>query len=216
MRREHGMSVREIAIAVGVSRGTASLWLRDVPLTAEQTAALVARNPAYNHEGKGARVNAERARARRADHQADGRRRARERNPTYVGGCMLFWAEGSRSRNVAQLTNSDPAMVSIFADFLRRFFAVPDERFRLWCNLFADHAARIREVEGHWLAATRLPRLCLRPSTMNVYSRYSKRKRMNKLPYGTCRITVHSTEIVQTLYGSIQELAGIDRPEWLG
>jgi hypothetical protein len=28
-------------------------------------------------------------------------------------------------------------------------------------------------------------------------------------------VVVHKTEIVQTIYGSIQELAGFDRPEWL-
>ena len=39
---------------------------------------------------------------------------------------------------------------------------------------------------------------------------------MNKLPYGTCRLSVHSTAIVQHIYGAIQEYAGFDRPEWLG
>jgi hypothetical protein len=29
-------------------------------------------------------------------------------------------------------------------------------------------------------------------------------------------LTCNSTEIAQTIYGSIQELAGFDRPEWLG
>jgi hypothetical protein len=50
---------------------------------------------------------------------------------------------------------------------------------------------------------------------VNRYSPYTKKKRTNKLPYGTCRIAVHSTEIAQTIYGSIQELGGFDRPEWL-
>jgi hypothetical protein len=36
------------------------------------------------------------------------------------------------------------------------------------------------------------------------------------LPYGTCRVSVGSTEITQTLFGSIQELGGFDRPDWLG
>jgi hypothetical protein len=48
-----------------------------------------------------------------------------------------------------------------------------------------------------------------------VYSKYSKKKRTNKLPYGTCTVTVHSSRIVQTIYGSIQEYGGFERPEWL-
>ena len=46
-------------------------------------------------------------------------------------------------------------------------------------------------------------------------SKYSKKKRQNKLPYGTCRVTVSRTRIVQSIYGSIQEYAGFERPAWL-
>jgi hypothetical protein len=35
------------------------------------------------------------------------------------------------------------------------------------------------------------------------------------LPYGTGRLSVHSTDVIQSIYGAIQEYAGIDRPEWL-
>jgi len=38
---------------------------------------------------------------------------------------------------------------------------------------------------------------------------------VNKLLYGTCDLGVHSTRIVQTIYGSIQEYGGFDRPGWL-
>jgi hypothetical protein len=38
---------------------------------------------------------------------------------------------------------------------------------------------------------------------------------MNRLPYGTCRLMVHSTQVVQHIYGAIQEYGGFDRPEWL-
>jgi hypothetical protein len=33
--------------------------------------------------------------------------------------------------------------------------------------------------------------------------------------YGTARVTVYSTAIVQSIYGAIQEYAGIERPEWV-
>jgi hypothetical protein len=61
-----------------------------------------------------------------------------------------------------------------------------------------------------------LPRAQLCTSHVNVYSKYSQKKRTNKLPYGTSRITVHSTEIVQSIYGAIQEYGSFERPEWLG
>ncbi len=48
-----------------------------------------------------------------------------------------------------------------------------------------------------------------------MYSKYSQKKRANKLPYGTCALVVDSTQLVQTIYGSIQELGGFDRPGWL-
>jgi len=50
---------------------------------------------------------------------------------------------------------------------------------------------------------------------VNVYSKYSQKKRRNVLPYGTSGVSVCRTRIVQTIYGAIQEYGGFDRPEWL-
>ncbi len=36
------------------------------------------------------------------------------------------------------------------------------------------------------------------------------------LPHGTCKLAMHSTELLHTIYGSIQEYGGFERPEWLG
>ncbi|MEK6275897.1 MAG: hypothetical protein AABM30_11235 [Actinomycetota bacterium] len=55
----------------------------------------------------------------------------------------------------------------------------------------------------------------MRKSTINTYSKYSKKKRRNKLPYGTCRLTVSDTRLVQHIYGAIQEYAGFEREEWV-
>lgn len=130
-------------------------------------------------------------------------------------GCMLYWAEGDKRRNAVRLANSDPEVVRYFVNFLRAYFGVRDDRIRVSCNLFADHLDRQCEIEDFWLRTLDLSRSCLCKSIVNRYSRYSQKKRKNKLPYGTCRVAVHSTEIAQTIYGSIQELAGCDRPEWL-
>ena len=37
----------------------------------------------------------------------------------------------------------------------------------------------------------------------------------NRLPYGVCTLNVHSTELVQHIYGATQEYAGFEEPRWL-
>jgi hypothetical protein len=93
---------------------------------------------------------------------------------------------------------------------------VPNDAVRIRLYLYEDHAERIEAIEDFWLELLRLDRGSLNRSAVNVYSRASKRKRINKLPYGTCRLAVCRTEIIQTIYGSIQELAGFECDEWLG
>jgi hypothetical protein len=129
---------------------------------------------------------------------------------------MLFWAEGSKAVNMAQITNSDPALLRLFAKFLRHYFDVPGEKFRVKCSLFADHLERQYANEQFWLDALELTRSSLTKSTVNVYSRASGRTQQGKLPFGTCRLTVCDVRIAQHLYGAIQEYGGFERPEWLG
>lgn len=211
--RAEGYSVKEIERQLGVSRSSVSRWVRDVVLAADARGRLVDRvrlGPIVAAERKAAAAREQRRRL-----QMDGRRLARERDRSYAAGCMLYWAEGSKERNSVKLVNSDPELLAFFADFLRRHFEVDDSAVRVRCSLFADHAARRREIEAYWLSKLRLPAASLRRSRVNAYSKYSQKKRTNRLPHGTCEVTVDSTRIVQTIYGSIQEYGGFERPEWL-
>ena len=211
--RSEGCSIKEIAATLGVARSSVSVWVRDVELDPEQQAALVYRTklgPVVAGE-----LKAKRAREVRRSYQEAGRRLARERGPDYAAGCMLYWAEGSKARNSLQIVNADPEVIVFFARFLREQFDVASEQMRLSCNLFVDHESRQHEIEDYWLERVGAPRSSLRRSAINRYSKYSQKKRTNKLPYGTCSLRVHSTRIVQTIYGSIQEYGGFDRPEWL-
>lgn len=206
--------MKEIARLVGVSLSSVSYWVRDVPLTDDQRAEL-RRRMSCNGRAAAAAGRSTAARKIRRTYQEHGRQLAEEARPMHIAGSMLYWAEGSKSRNSVQFVDSDPVMVSFFVRFLRREYDIPDEAFRVACNLFADHLERQREIEQFWLDTLNLPESCLRKSIVNVYSKYTKKKRQNRLPYGTVRVCVHSTRIVQSIYGSIQEYAGFERPEWL-
>jgi hypothetical protein len=83
------------------------------------------------------------------------------------------------------------------------------------CYLFADHVHRQREIEHFWLDVAQLSTRSLCKSYVNVYSKYSQKKRVNKFPYGTVRVTVTRTRVIQSIYGAIQEYAGFEREAWL-
>jgi transcriptional regulator with XRE-family HTH domain len=215
LRHEEGLPIKEIARRVGVSKSSVSLWVRDIELTEEQQQVLRDRNPAYNRQLSGTMIQAANRRAERIAYQDAGRRRAAEGNALHLAGCMLYWAEGAKNRNQVGFSNSDPDVVRFFVDFLRAQFDVRPVEIALTCYLFADHLQRQREIERFWLEVAGLPQTSLRKSHVNVYSKYSQKKRRNRLPYGTVKVVVSRTRVVQSIYGAIQEYAGFTRPEWL-
>ena len=215
LRRQQGQSIKEIARALGVSPSSVSRWVTDIELSTEQELRLRLRNPIFNAQVNGARSRSAKARALRAQAQGEGRLVARSREPLHVAGCMLYWAEGTKARNVVQLSSSEPEMVRLFLRFLRRYFAVTDERVRIQCNIHVDSDPERERIERAWLRELGLRPLCLTKSIINSVSRASLGKRTNFLPLGTCRLTVHSTAIVQHIYGAIQEYGGFEREAWL-
>jgi AcrR family transcriptional regulator len=213
IRREEGASINEIARRTGAAKSSISRWVRDVELSEEQRESL--RIAAYNGMIKGRTMHAELRREARGMAQEEGRTRARQGDGFFLAGCMLYWAEGSKDRNHVEFTNSDAQMVAFFARFLKTYWNLRDEDIRITCNLFADHVDRQHDIEQFWLGIARLSRESLRKSRVNVYSKYSKKKRRNRLPYGTCRLTVCRTHVVQAIYGGIQEIGGFEREAWL-
>jgi transcriptional regulator with XRE-family HTH domain len=214
LRREHGMSIRSIAAQLGVSPSSVQGWTRDIELTPEQRAAIRKSDAVRDAQAAGNAAMRRRARQRRLIAQDHGRQVARRKEPLHVTGCMLYWAEGSKRRNDVEFTNSDPDMMRTFVEFLRRCYGVALDNLRLTLNVHLDNGLALSQIEEWWLARLNLPRCCLGSHAVNRYSRASAQTRRT-LPYGTARIVVHSTFIVQSIYGAIQEYAGAERPEWV-
>jgi hypothetical protein len=209
--RSEGRSIKAIARELHIAQSTASLWVRDVPLTPEQRERL---DRLTERQLAGLRMNVHRTREARLDAQELGRTIARIEEPLHVAGCMLFWAEGSKARNRVTFTNADDGMMQFFVRFLRVLFDVPDEKITLSINCFLGNGKTLAEIEAWWLERLELPPSCLRTATVNRPSSASKAIR-KPLIHGTARLTVHSTRLVQSIYGAIQEYAGIERPEWV-
>ena len=134
----------------------------------------------------------------------------------HMSGCMLYWAEGSKERNVVKFANSDLAMLRFFAQFLKECFGVKPHEFRIRLNVYTNNGLKLRQIEDHWLNGLELSRSSLRGHSLNSYPTSSSGKKRKKLPYGVCFLTVaSSTWILQHIYGAIQEYAGFEEPRWL-
>ena len=106
LRREQGASIKEIARRTGAAQSSISRWVRDIELTDDQRETL--RIAAYNGHVKGRTMNAMLRREARAMAQEEGRMLADTGDRLFVAGCMLYWAEGGKSRNQIKFVNSDP------------------------------------------------------------------------------------------------------------
>jgi hypothetical protein len=212
--RGEGASVKTIAARLGVSISSVSVWTRDVELTPDQREALRRANPINWRQHPWNETQRQQACEKRLAAQEHGRAAARRSDRLHQLGCMLYWAEGSKRRNQVVFTNSDADMMSLFLRFLRGCYGVADERMRLSFGCYLNNGLSLNDIEQWWLSRLGLSESCLRTSAVNRPSRASHFKR-NTLPYGTARLVVHSTFVIQSIYGAIQEYAGIDRPEWL-
>jgi hypothetical protein len=133
-----------------------------------------------------------------------------------MAGCMLYWAEGAKARNVIKFANSDASMVAFFCKFLRESLGVTRDRLGIRLNVYTGNGLTVRQIEEHWLRLLDLPWSAVRGHTLNHRPTSSSGRKRNKLPYGVCSLTVaRSTRELQHMYGAIQEYAGFEEPSWI-
>jgi len=216
LRGEQGLSIKQIASLINAAQSSVYTWVRDVELSPDQRAALEERkrNQLPQNRQKASGINVAKYRAIREAYQHEGRIRARQGNPLHLAGCMLFWAEGTKARNVLSLINSDADMLKFYIRFLREELHVQNEDMVVHINCYLNNGLTLVDIEDYWLNLLQLPRACLRKTMVNAQPSSSK-QRGRKLLYGVCAITIHKTQLVQHIYGAIQEYTGIDKPEWL-
>ena len=217
LRKEDGLSVGEIARRIGISRASASHWLRDVELTDAQKQRLFERgHGATSGQLNGSKRNKEKALICREKSQNTGREMARQGTDFgYKVFCSLYWAEGNKSRCTVGMSNTDVDMLRIYVEGLKRYFRCKDEEFSVSVMAHLGNGFTENQIRDYWLRAIGLPNKCFKRFTLKSKYYPVQNKKHKRHVYGCCSVRVCSTEIMQTIYGSIQEFFGIDRPEWI-
>lgn len=110
--------------------------------------------------------------------------------------------------------NSDADMMKFFIKFLRKFYKIENNKIKVTVNCYLDCGFTKEEIENYWLHILELNRSNLYTTRINK-NKSDDRKTHKKLIYGTCRLSVCSVKLMQSIFGSIQEYTGINRPEWV-
>src|SRR5262249_33701775 len=155
--RTEGMSVKDITKQLGVAKSSVSVWVRDIELSDEHKAALKSKYHHYEAKIRGSQANRQKGLQQRIAYQQEGRARAREGDPLHLAGCMLYWAEGAKSRGSLILVNSDPDMMRFFIRFLRQSLGVSDTKISLRIICYTNNGVSLDEIENYWLALLALP-----------------------------------------------------------
>lgn len=210
LRKEQGLSIKQIAKILNVAKSSVSVWVRDIVLDDNQLNALKTKKP-------GAQMGADAVKNKhkilRKQYQIEGRKKVKSNDLLFIAGCMLYWGEGSKSKNILSLSNSDSNLIIFFIKFLKDSLLVSEKDIAITINCYTDLHS-VEEIEQYWLNTLNLPKSSLRKSTVNNISPYSKKKRCGKLEYGTCKISVYNTEKVNYIYGGIQEYAKFCNKDW--
>lgn len=209
--RQNGMSVREIARTLCVSKSSISVWVRDIELTENQIEQLKVGQYRYGAQNAGSQANRNKFMTMRELYQEEGRTKAREGRPLHMAGCMLYWAEGAKKRGRLYLVNSDPNMMIFFIKFLCDEMEVAETDLTVTVHCHATDSAEIYRIEQYWLNLLQLPQTALRKTQIKKGSE----TRRNRLENGLCGLGVNNTQLVQHIYGAIQEYGGFDNPAWL-
>ncbi|MDX6332752.1 MAG: hypothetical protein QOG05_92 [Streptosporangiaceae bacterium] len=156
--REQGLDYEDIAGALGVSKSSVSLWVRDMPrperLSYEECRKRSAEGSRLFWEAERPAREARREAVRAAAAGEIGMLSKRE---VLIAGAIAYWCEGAKSkphnlRESVVFINSDPGLIRFFLRFLGEASVAPARlRFRVHIHETADVSAAEefwREVTG--------------------------------------------------------------------
>lgn len=204
LRREQGLSYREIQALTGINRSTLSARLKEIELSPEQEARLQGRLRA-NRGAFAARalpINRERHhQAREAAHAAGAALAAtlpQERSVHELAMAMLYLGEGSKAGNSVVLANTNPAILRFFVAGLRQLYAVDEQRL-----VFRMHLIELARSHESRLLAWWCAQLGCGPERFRRTG-YDRRRQSGEITadyHGVCAVSYHDTAIHQRLVG---------------
>lgn len=195
--RRQGMTYRQIAKRLNVSKGTVSVWLSDLILSDEERLVLAANCRIISSDsGNGNRIKWEKLKQ-----EVKSAYKPPLNDPNFTLGLALYWGEGNKTGTVG-LVNTDPLLLKKFIIWIKDFFKEDYEDFVLTIHHYKPNEDNL--IKHWWRQELGIEQFC--KSNFSI-SCQSKLKR-NTLPYGTARVVVRgkNTWRIKTKINKAMEL----------
>lgn len=197
--RKLGKSYSEIRKKIKVSKGTLSIWLKDVKLKPEQEKRLYITlrqkngyRLAKQNQAKKEKITEEIISIAQKEFKIINR------DSFFIAGLMLYWAEGDKSdeSEAVKFSNSDPAMVIFMMKWFKLICSVPAKKFRICLHIHKLHCRK--NIENYWSGLLKIP---LNQFYKTQIKPTSLRHRRNKLYNGTCAVSISSKNLFRRIKG---------------
>lgn len=192
--RADGMRIADIADTLSVSKSSVSIWVRDVAITPIERRPSIARRPSSLLLAKLESIH-------EADHLGRALVGELAERDLFVAGIALYAGEGSKTDGQVVFTNSDPRMVSLFCDWLRRFFDIDEHRLR--AALYLHEGLDLGVAEKFWSGVTGIALSQFRKPYRAVADASI---RSSKHPMGCLRVVYASASIHRNIMGLVGAL----------
>jgi transcriptional regulator with XRE-family HTH domain len=202
--RKQGMSYSQIKREIGISKGTLSGWLKDMPLSQNRILSLQ-KNEAVIEKIRVAKMK---TRAQRLDQVfkivSNDISKVSHRE-LFIAGFFLYWAEGGKTtRYTTTLSNTDPAMIRAFLKWVTAL-GMPEERLYIRLHLYTD-MDEATEIT-YWSKELKVSKKIFKKS-------YVKKSRLSELTYitrghGTCNVIVSGREISEYVQQGLKKIISL-------
>jgi transposase len=206
--REQGLDYEEIAGALGVSKSSVSLWVRDMPrperLSYEECCKRSAEGSRVYWEAERPAREARREAVRVA---AAGQIGVLSKREVIIAGAVAYWCEGAKNKPYRRqdrvvFINSDPGLVKFFLRFLDEAGVAPAQlRFRVQIHETADIAG----AERFWRGVTGAEPARFHRATLKRHNPRTVRKNVGADYHGCLIVSVRQGA---DLYRRIEGWAG--------
>jgi transcriptional regulator with XRE-family HTH domain len=196
--RAEAWTLVEIARELGVSKGSVSLWVRDVDFDPKPRKAARKRGPSKLQIAKQAEID---------EMLAWGRDRigTMSEEAFLTAGAALYAGEGAKGDGSLVFANSDPRMVDFYCRWLRRFFDIDERRLRL--RIYLHQGLDLEAATSHWTHLTGIPRDQVRSPYRAVADPTIRR---NKHTYGCAYVWYSCSRTHRAVMGLVAALLSCD------